>query len=353
MKSIYIEEENLPSAWEAAVIKTWEEGAEFKTEYDLPGNPKSRDVMATIHIKKPFSEPRIHRAFPGGIDDLYKYVLEVVIGAHDHWIRPEEGKWNYTYHQRLFDYKLICPNCTGTGWETPKGLVPNDYQNRKEICSRCEGRGILHINQIQKCIDELKKTPHSRRCQAVTWQAWNDLGYEHATCLQRLWFRVEDYKCEKCDGTGYVNASPPQYDLDGNRMDNACFDACDTCQGKGLIPKLNMSVHMRSWDIYKAGFMNIYAFTELQRRVAKQVGVDLGEYIHVADSCHIYGSYFGEFEGFLNMAKNRKFEDKVWDTSFAIPMFIEGCDILLKEEDMPAKMAEKIEIEKENLQKMI
>ena len=57
--------------------------------------------------------------------------------------------------------------------------------------------------------------------------------------------------------------------------------------------------------------MNMYAFTELQAMMAGQLGVPPGEYIHIADSFHIYGSYFKEFEGrFLGMLQKRSFEQR-------------------------------------------
>ena len=43
-------------------------------------------------VEDPFAEPRIHRAFPGGLEDLEIYRQEVVDGVHDHWIAPQEGQ---------------------------------------------------------------------------------------------------------------------------------------------------------------------------------------------------------------------------------------------------------------------
>src|SRR5664279_5214953 len=106
MKSIYIREKSLPAAWEKAVLETWHSGARFRTEYDKPGDPESRDTVAMIHVTEPFSEPRVHKAFPGGLDDLEVYRAEVLYGVHDHWINPAEGKWEYTYHERLFEYRV-------------------------------------------------------------------------------------------------------------------------------------------------------------------------------------------------------------------------------------------------------
>jgi len=259
MKSIHIVEPSLPLAWEKAVVACWEQGESFPTEYDKPGDPHSRDVTALIHVTRPFDEPRIHRAFPGGLDDLEKYRAEVLYGVHDHWIDPAAGKWEYTYHERLFAYR-----------------VPS--------------AGVF--DQIASAIEKLKSAPHTRRAQAVTWQVWNDMRIDDPACLQRLWFRISG-------------------------------------------GKLHMNCHIRSNDAFKAAFMNMFAFTELQREMAAAIGVAPGEYMHIADSFHIYGSYFKDFEGFLKTVATRSSQDRVYSTDFARDIFIEGCDALLAESDMP------------------
>jgi thymidylate synthase len=100
--------------------------------------------------------------------------------------------------------------------------------------------------------------------------------------------------------------------------------------------KLHMNIHIRSNDAFKAAFMNMYAFTELQREVAAAVGVEPGEYMHIADSFHIYGSYFQEFERFLKTVAARDAKDRVFTTAFARDFFVDGCDTLLAESDLPA-----------------
>lgn len=275
MKSIHIVEDYLPFAWEKAVITCWEEGEQFATEYDKPGDPKSRDVTALIHVRKPFEEPGIHRAFPGGLDDLEKYRGEVLYGVHDHWVDPSVGKWEYTYHERLFEYR-----------------VPE--------------MGVF--DQIAGVIEKLKQAGHTRRAQAVTWQVWNDMNIGDPACLQRMWFRISE-----ADG------------------------------------RLHMNVHMRSNDAFKAAFMNMYAFCELQKMVAQAVGVEPGEYMHIADSFHIYGSYFADFEGFLKTAKTRSPDQRVYDRDFAKDFFIDGCNALLAEPDMPADRKAMVEKRKAEL----
>jgi thymidylate synthase len=204
----------LPEAWETAVIQTWREGAAIATEYDKPGDPPSRDSTAIIAVADPFAEPRIHRAFPGGIVELESYRQEVVDGIHDHWVDPTSGRWEYTYHERLVAYSV-------PGLPDP-------------------------VDQMEYVVDALARAPHTRRAQAITWKPWEDAGIGDPACLQRLWFRVYG-------------------------------------------DKLVLNAHMRSNDAFKAAFMNMYAFTDLQRAVAERLSerigrqIKPGQYTHIAD----------------------------------------------------------------------
>lgn len=252
MAYIYVNEKTLPAAWETAVVRCWEEGDRARTEYDKPGDPESRDCTAMIVAREPFAEPRIHRAFPGGLEDLEVYRQEVVNGIHDHWVDPDSGKWSYTYHQRLFAYEIV------------------DKMGRAR-----------KVNQFEYIIAKLAEAPHSRRAQAITWKVDVDPMVDDPACLQRMWFRI-------------------------------------------VGDELRLNVHMRSNDAFKAAFMNMWAFTDLQRYVAEEVGkrlgrtLKIGPYCHIADSFHIYGSYFAEFEGFLQSLKKRTFEQRVWDSTSEI-----------------------------------
>lgn len=242
---VQVTAKTLPEGWENAVLQTWEHGANIPTQYDKPTDPASRDAIAVITVTDPMSEPRIHRAFPGGIVELECYRQEVVDGIHDHWVDPAAGKWEYTYHERIAAYSV-------------PGLAEP-------------------VNQIEYAVNELAKAPHTRRAQAITWKPWEDAGIVDPACLQRIWFRVFD-------------------------------------------DELVMNIHMRSNDAFKAAFMNMYAFTDLQRVVAEQLSeklgrpIRVGQYTHIADSFHIYGAYFQEFEGFLQTLKARTFEQRTYRT---------------------------------------
>jgi thymidylate synthase len=255
---IKVEGDTLPEAWEKAVLATWKDGLDIKTEYDKPEDPASKDCTMIMVVNDPMREPRIHRAFPGGLEDLEVYRQEVVDGIHDHWIKPEEGKWTYTYHQRLFNF--------GT-----------------------EGRSV---DQIEYLIQKLSETSYSRRAQAITWNPETDPVTDDPPCLQRIWCRLVD----KEDGTY----------------------------------SLNMNTHWRSRDGYKASFMNIFALTDLQAKIAREISkrskkkVSVGRYVDISDSFHIYGSYAEEFKRFQKTVGERPFEEKTWSTEFAQPFFEEA-----------------------------
>jgi thymidylate synthase len=239
MDVIAVSGESLPEAWEKAVLMTWQHGREIATQYDKPEDPPSRDTMAVITVRDPLAEPRIHRCFPGGILELETYRQEVVDGIHDHWIDPAEGKWQYSYHERIRRY-------TVPGLDQP-------------------------IDQLAYVIDQLRNCSYTRRAVISLWKPWEDAGIGDPACLNHMAFRI----------------------VDG---------------------KLTLKVYMRSNDAYKAAYMNMYAFTSLQEQVAKEVGAEVGPYIHTAASFHIYGSYFGEFQGFLKAMETRTFAQRTWRT---------------------------------------
>ena len=74
----------------------------------------------------------------------------------------------------------------------------------------------------------------------------------------------------------------------------------------------------------------MYAFTELQKlsaeRLSEKIGrpIQVGQYNHIADSFHIYGSYFEEFEGFLETLERRTFEQRTFTTAQIAPLIEEA-----------------------------
>lgn len=282
--SIAITAETLPQAWEKAVLAVWDSGIEVKTEYDKPDSPPSRDATVMVTVTNPFAEPRIHKNFPGGPTELEAYRQEVVNGIHDHWIDPARGKWTYTYHERLFAY---CPVENLRVADPPKPF----------------GK----VDQIQYLIDRLCRTGHSRRAQAVTWMPTADPETEDPPCLQRIWCRLVK------NPAGRVN--------------------------------LNMNTHWRSRDLYKAWFMNVYAFTDLQRIIADRIAqktdtpVGVGRYVDISDSLHIYGRYFKEVAAEVEKMRTTPYTDRAWETTHPAfrMMTAEAEEKLAKDPDWYAK----------------
>jgi thymidylate synthase len=250
---LMVEGNSLAEAWEKSLVSVHENGCEIKTEYDRPDDPPSKDCSMTIIVRSPLAEPMIHKDLPCGLEDLQEYVMEVLDGIKDHCIRnpddPDDTRWEYTYHQRLFNYTV--PHVT-------------------EV-----------FDQIELLATKLAKTPHTRRAQAITWKVWEDNFCYDPACLQSIWCRVLQ-------------------DDDGKWI-------------------LNTNARFRSNDAYKAALMNMFALIQLQVQIAQRISalsgktVELGRYVHQADSYHIYGSYFKEFEGrLLKSLETRTFEQRTF-----------------------------------------
>ncbi len=278
----------LPEAWEKAVLAVWENGLEVKTQYDKPEDPPSKDATVIVTITDPFNEPRIHKNFPGGPEELESYRLEVVNGIHDHWINPAAGKWTYTYHERLFAYSPV-----------------ENIRNADSL------KPFTKFDQIQYIIDHLAQTGHSRRAQAITWMPTADPKTDDPPCLQRIWCRLVPDKANQLS--------------------------------------LNMNTHWRSRDLYKAWFMNVYALTDLQRMIAEQITqktdrpVKAGRYVDISDSLHIYGSYFDEVAGEVAKMRQSPFTERAWESThpaFAM-MTAEAREKLANDPDCFAKPNER------------
>lgn len=242
----------IAQAWENALVELHRGGCRVKTQYDRADDPPSIDATMMVTVDEPLSEPMIHKDFPGGLEDLQEYVMEVLDGIKNHLVRdpsdPTDTRWEYTYNERLFAYRV-------PGIQTP-------------------------FDQIEMVARKLAETPHTRRAQAITWKVWEDNQCYDPACLQSIWCRLTEDA--------------------GNLV-------------------LNTNVRFRSNDAYKAAFMNMFALVQLQHRIADRIAVLagrpvlVGRYVHMADSFHIYGSYFREFnERFLPNLERRSFAERVF-----------------------------------------
>jgi len=263
---ICVEEESLAAAYEKALTALYEKGTRFKTQYDKPGDPLSLDCTMNLTVLDPMAEPMIHKAFPGGIEDLKEYVLELK-GFKDHWVKnvndPDDTRWEYTYHGRLADYGI---------WKELK-----DGESVEA--------GPFKVKQIEMVIDKLSKQPFTRQAQMITWMPNLDLDCYDPPCLQSIWYRIQE-------------------DEDG-------------------VWWLNSNIRFRSNDAWGANFMNMFGFVIFSKEViadavAEKTGktVKLGRMNWQADSWHIYGKDIAQAkERLLDRIETTDFEDRVYEFS--------------------------------------
>ncbi len=230
---------SLAETYEKALVALYNQGTRFKTQYDKPGDPLSIDCTMNLTILEPEADPVIHLAFPGGIDDLKEYVLELQ-GLKDHWVKnmndPSDTRWEYTYHGRLKNYGVWRERQNGTSVEA----------------------GPFKVDQIEKVIAKLSAQPFTRQAQMITWMPAIDNDCYDPPCLQSLWYRILE-------------------DEEG-------------------IYWLNCNIRFRSNDAWGASFMNMFGFIQFNREViaagvSARTGrtVKLGRLNWQADSYHIYG----------------------------------------------------------------
>jgi len=192
-----------------------------------------------LTILEPENDPMVHMAFPGGIDNLKEYVMELK-GFKDHWVKnmndEKDTRWEYTYHGRLKNY--------GT-WKELRG-------------GKSVEAGHFRVYQIQQVSRKLSVQPFTRQAQMITWMPNIDNDCYDPPCLQSLWYRI----LENGEGVWW----------------------------------LNCTVRFRSNDAWGASFMNIFGFIQFNREViatgiAEKTGhaVRLGHMNWQADSYHIYG----------------------------------------------------------------
>jgi len=242
----------IPAAYEDALIQLKMHGVETKTQYDKPTDPPTICATANITIYYPLEDPMIHKNFPGGIEDLREYVMELN-GAKDNWVKcfsdKDDKRWEYTYHERL------------AHWGTWQDKITS-VTERKLIKGRVypkHGDQSLEVNQIEETLNKLKKDPFTRQAQMITWVPYLDTKVYDPPCLQRIWFFVTEI---------------------------------------GGVRFLNTNISFRSNDAWGAFFMNAFGLTMFIKEnfLDKLDGYRMGRINWQADNFHIYGKDRVDFE---------------------------------------------------------
>ncbi len=266
---LHVTGDMLAEAYENALVRLYEEGIRFRTQYDKGDDPLSIDATMNITINEPEKDPMIHKAFPGGIEDLREYVFEL-LGFKDHWVKnmndPDDTRWEYTYHQRLAD------------WGAWKERTDHGGSRSVSLLKGNSGKGI---DQVTKVVEKLSRQPFTRQAQMITWMPFMDFDVYDPPCLQSLWYRLLE---------------------DGDEL------------------YLNCNVRFRSNDAWGANFMNMFGIIHFNReQIADPLQTYFGKTVRLgrmnwhADSYHIYGKDLEAFTSrFWDRLKSSSFEDRVY-----------------------------------------
>lgn len=122
------------------------------------------------------------------------------------------------------------------------------------------------VNQIQFIIDELKRNPYSRRAVIDIRDNSEDMYSDDPACLQHIQYFIRENK-------------------------------------------LHSIVLFRSNDACKATFMNAFALIMLQKKIADELGLEMGTYTHRANSFHCYARDYDLLAGYIKRIMNEKHKD--------------------------------------------
>ena len=201
----------------------------------------------------------------------------------------------YAYHNALCDLHDFGEECDCADWNTKQKEISMtmvvDHPLKEPMISKCfiggpeelqqyvmeMLDGILdfevergnwaytyhqrYADQYQFVIDELRRNPSSRRAVLLIRDKNQDMYSDEPACLQHIQYFI-------------------------------------------LNNKLHCKVLFRSNDACKAAFMNAFALIMLQKRIADELGIEVGTYTHRANSFHVYEKDYDLLKGYVYRIRN-------------------------------------------------
>lgn len=138
------------------------------------------------------------------------------------------------------------------------GKMWKDLSDDGETVNSAYGYRIFHqfgFDQLQHCIDKLKKNPYDRQA-VIHIKTPSNIPTKDTPCTCHIQF--------------------------------TCFEG-----------KLNAHVYMRSNDLWFGMPYDMAFFTTLQQIVAQKTGLPLGEYVHTVGDMHIYEKHWSKYNDLL------------------------------------------------------
>ena len=181
-----------------------------------------------------------------------------ILHPKDRLIKTEWRKWNQKYAEREWQWYLSQDRSV----KELKKFAPiwDKMHGGDNIVNSNYGWQWGRNNQLDKCIEQLRKNPNTRQA----------------------WFSI----------------------FDGKEKDQYRYDTpCTMCVGFDVNParvQLDMTVVMRSNDLV-FGFCNDqYCFSKLHEFVADELGFAMGRYHHFAHDLHIYNYHLDMKQKYYN-----------------------------------------------------
>jgi len=135
-------------------------------------------------------------------------------------------------------------------WASPTGDLGPVYGVQWRSWPTPDGQ---HIDQITQVLDQIKKTPHSRRLIVSAWNVGEIKNMALPPCHAFFQFYVAD-------------------------------------------GKLSCQLYQRSADIFLGVPFNIASYALLTHMVAQQCRLEVGDFVWTGGDCHIYSNHFDQVE---------------------------------------------------------
>ncbi len=145
----------------------------------------------------------------------------------------------------------------------------------------------------------------------------------HSRMAEQIPFVIRDLKRNPSSRRAVIDIRDWRHDTREGNENPACLQHIQYFIRDG---KLHCKVLFRSNDACKATFMNAFALIMLQKRIAEELGVEMGTYVHRANSFHCYASDFGMLDGYVGRIENAEdIEDITYEYAGDWDELMESC----------------------------
>lgn len=195
------------------------------------------------------------------------------------------------YHEALKDlcawgYDVPCPDYNTSQKEISMTMTVY-YPLQEPMISRLFIGGYHELEQYrQEMLDGILDFEIAKGNWAYTY---------HSRMEKQIPFVVEELRRNPFSRRAVIDVR--DWEKDSLSVDPACLQHIQYFVREN---KLECKVLFRSNDACKATFMNAFALIMLQKRIADELGVEVGTYTHRANSFHCYEKDFALLDGYVN-----------------------------------------------------